>query len=208
MKNFGKWLLKNNIHVMTVIFICVAIWSIINWGSLALIQKLNLGAYFWLILHEYEEGYKNRFTELFAGVMKVDPSEAIASGQSHLAQAVAITLIFIIPAIWPQALWAAFAGFILCIFEGFVHNMGIFLFRLKGLSPGWYTAVFMAAFAIWAIVFFNAHAEYDGIHWLLGSVFLIVIFAIMQGYYVRQLGSSRKELIKGMKAMLVGKNVE
>ena len=67
MKKLGLFLLKNNIHLMTLIFIAWAVWAGCNWAELVLVQKLVLGLYAWLIIHEYEEGYKNRFLDLMLG---------------------------------------------------------------------------------------------------------------------------------------------
>lgn len=137
--------MRNNIHIMTLIFAGVAVWAGLRWEQLALIQKLNMGAYLLLVIHEYEEGYKNRFVRIFASVLHTDPAEGIATGKSHIAQACAITLLFCLPMCFPEVPGLAFAGFILCIFEGFVHTMGIRLFRLGKPSPGWYTAMLMSA---------------------------------------------------------------
>ena len=63
MKQFGLWLLKYNIHIMTAVFLGWTVWAICNWSGLALVQKLTLGMYAWLIVHEYEEGYKGRFLD-------------------------------------------------------------------------------------------------------------------------------------------------
>lgn len=174
MKKLGQWLLRNNLHVMTLIFVGVAVWAGLRWEQLALIQKLNLGAYLCLVIHEYAEGDKDRFCRIFAVPLGVDPTEAIVTGKSHIAQACAITLWFCLGLCFPNVPGLTFAGFILCIFEGVVHTMGIWLFRLGKPSPGWYTAVMMCAYAIWAIVFFNRHATYNGIQWLWGVCSLSV----------------------------------
>lgn len=194
-------MLRNNIYIMTLIFAGVAVWAGIRWEQLALIQKLNLGAYLWLVIHEYEEGYKNRFVYLFAVSMGIDPTEAIATGRSHIAQACGITLLFCSAMCFPDVQGLTFAGFILCIFEGFVHTMGIRLFRLGKPSPGWYTAVLMCAYAIWAIVYFYSHAACDGIQWLWGVLFFVGVFAVMQNCYVRLMGSSISRLKNGMLAL-------
>ncbi len=132
----------------------------------------------------------------------VDPTEAIATGKSHIAQACAITLWFYLGLCFPNVQGLTFAGFILCIFEGFVHTMGIRLFRLGKPSLGWYTAMLMCAYAIWVIVFFNRHATYNGLQWLWGVLFFVGVFAIMQNCYVRLMGSSISRLKKGMIALV------
>ena len=80
MKKFGLWLLKNNIHIMTLIFLCWAVWGICNWQHLALVQKLMLGMYAWLIVHEYEEGC-NTATESHPPVNTILLSRISPSGK-------------------------------------------------------------------------------------------------------------------------------
>ena len=63
MKKLGLFLLKHNIHLMTLIFVGWAVWAACHWAELVLVQKLVLALYACLILHEYEESYKDRFLE-------------------------------------------------------------------------------------------------------------------------------------------------
>ena len=55
MKKLGLFLLKNNIHIMTLIFIGFAVWAGCNWTDLSLVQKIVMGLYLCIIAHEYEE---------------------------------------------------------------------------------------------------------------------------------------------------------
>ena len=202
MKKLGLFLLKNNIHLMTFIFIAWAVWAGFNWAELVLVQKLVLGLYAWLIIHEYEEGYKNRFLDLMLGrVMGID-HRTLTPGIAHLAQALYITITFSLAIVFPNQLWMCFSLIILCLFEGFIHNWGIFMFRLKGFSPGWWTAIGMAAYAIWAIVQINQKIEYNGIQWLWGILFFFVCFIMMEMVFQSLIGSSPCRMINAFKAFL------
>ncbi len=209
MKKLGLFLLKNNIHLMTFIFIAWAVWAGFNWAELVLVQKLVLGLYAWLIIHEYEEGYKNRFLDLMLGrVMGID-HRTLTPGIAHLAQALYITITFSLAIVFPNQLWMCFSLIILCLFEGFIHNWGIFMFRLKGFSPGWWTAIGMAAYAIWAIVQINQNIEYNGIQWLWGILFFFVCFIMMEMVFQSLIGSSPSRMINAFKAFIkqrFGKN--
>ena len=190
MKKFGFFLLKNNIHLMTFVFVGWAVWAVCNWNALALMQRLTLGLYFLLIVHEYEEGYKFRFLELMLGrVMGID-HRTLVPGVSHIAQALYITLAFSVALIWPDQLWLTFAVLILGIFEGFVHNMGIFLFQLRGVSPGWWTAMLMCAYSIGAIVVVNRNIAYDGIQWLWGALTFLGCFLAMEVFFQKMVGNT------------------
>ena len=54
MKKLGLFLLKNNIHIMTLIFLGFAVWAGCNWANLSLVQKIVMGLYLCIIAHEYE----------------------------------------------------------------------------------------------------------------------------------------------------------
>jgi len=201
MKRLGLYLLKNNIHIMTLIFVCTTIFAGIHWVELALIQKLLLGAYLCLIVHEYEEGYKGKFIAIMTTALQVDTSQLLP-GATHIAQAVYITGSFLIALLFPEQLWLTFATFILCIFELFVHTMGSFLFRLHRPSPGWYTAFIMGCYAIWAIVYFNAHAEYAGIQWLWAALWFVGLFLLLEAWFQHIIGNRMSELPKKMQSYI------
>ena len=199
MKKIGLFLLKNNIHIMTLIFLGWAVWAACNWSHLLLVQKLVMGLYALLIVHEYEEGYKGRFVTLFAKVFQFDV-EKLTPGVTHIAQAGYITVIFSLALVFPDQLWLTFGVLILGIFEGFVHNWGIFMFQLKGVSPGWWTAVLMAAYAIWAIVVINRNIDYDCIQWLWGVLYFLGGFACLEVAVQKLMGNTMSKIKTSVRA--------
>ena len=201
MKKFGLWLLKNNIHIMTLIFLGWAVWALCNWKDIAIVQKLVMGVYFLIICHEYEESHEGGLMSIFGPVADIDQA-LLVPGKSHLAQAVYITVQFSLALLFPQVMWMALPVFILGIFEGFVHTMGIFIFRLGKPSPGWYTAILMCAFSIWALVVLNRNVDYAGIQWLWAALFFIGLFIILEAWFQHLIGSSLPHFAKSMKAYL------
>ena len=95
--------------------------------------------------------------------------------------------------------------FILGIFEGFVHTMGTFIFRLRKPSPGWYTAVIMCAYSIWALVVINRHIDYEGIQWLWASLYYVGMFALLEAWFQHLIGSSLPSFARKMRAFVFGK---
>ena len=194
---------------MTMIFLGWAVWGVCNWQDLLLVQKLALGMYAWLIVHEYEEGYKDRFLDLMLDrVMGID-YRSLTPGIAHLAQALYITITFSLAIVFPNQLWMCFSLIILCLFEGFIHNWGIFMFRLKGFSPGWWTAIGMATYAIWAIVKINQTVEYNSVLWLWGLLYFFVCFIMMEVVFQSLIGSSPSRMKNAFKTFIkqrFGKN--
>ena len=202
MKKFGLFLLKNNIHLMTLVFLGWAVWAAFNWSGLALVQKLTLGMYALLIIHEYEEGYKGRFLDLMAGRLLQINWRALTPGVTHISQALYITLAFSAALIWPEKLWLTFAVIILCIFEGFVHNWGIVMFQLRSVTPGWWTAMLMSAYAIWSIVVINSNIEYDRIQWLWRVLCFLGCFLCMEILFQSMLDKPMAERIASVKRFM------
>lgn len=202
MRKLGLFLLKNNIHLMTFIFIAWAVWAGFNWAELVLVQKLVLGLYAWLIIHEYEESYKDRFVDLILGrVMGIDYG-SLTPGVTHLAQALYITTIFSLALFFPNQLCLTFGLIVLCFFECFIHNWGIFMFRLKGVSPGWWSAVGMAVYAIWAIVQINQNIEYSSIQWLWGVLYFLGSFLILEVMVQLFIGNSPSRMRNAFKTFI------
>ena len=199
MKKFGLFLLRNNIHLMTLVFVGWAFWAVCNWQELVLVQKLVMGMYAWLIAHEYEESYKGRFIALFAQVIQFDVAK-LTPGVTHIVQALYITILFSLALLFPNLLWMSLSVFILGLFEGFVHNWGIFMFRIKGLSPGWWTAMLMAVYSVWAIVVINRGVHYDAIQWLWATLYFLGGFACLEVGFQRLIGNTVEKLKTSVKA--------
>lgn len=205
MKRFGLFLLKNNIHLMTLVFVGFAIWAACCWLELLLIQKLVMGMFACIIVHEYEEVQsKPGLMDLFGPIIGID-YQALTPGKSHLAQAVYIVVLFSVAVLLPNQLWLALPVFILGIFEGFVHTMGSFIFRLRKPSPGWYTAVIMCAYSIWALVVINRNIDYEGIQWLWASLYYVGLFALLEAWFQHLIGSSLPSFARKMRAFVFGK---
>ena len=189
---------------MTLIFLCWAVWGICNWNSIGIVSKLVLGIYFLLICHEYEETFEGGLMALFGPVVGIDPA-TLVPGKSHLAQAVYITVLFSLALLFPNVMWLVFPVFILAIFEGFVHTMGSFIFKLGKPSPGWYTAILMCAFAIWGLVVLNRNVNYPGIQWLWASLYYVGLFVLLETWFQHLIGSSLPHFARSMRAFVFGK---
>ena len=205
MKKFSRWLLRNNIHIMTLIFLGWAVWAICNWNTISIVQKLVMGAYFLITLHEYEEALGGGLVKIFCGVQGIDPN-TLPPGESHIAPATYITVLFSLSQLFPDILWLVFPIFILGIFEGLIHTMGIFIFKLGKPSPGWYTAIVMLGFSIWSIVVINQNIDYAPIQWLWTALYYIGSFLLLEVWFQHLLGSNIQRFAKAMRSHMI-KNV-
>ena len=191
MNKLGLFLAKNTTHILGLYFLGWAIWACLHWASLCLVQKLVMGLFFLLVAHEYEEAYKERFIRVMGQAMGITLEELPVPGLIHVAADTYIAV-----------MWLVFPVLILGIFEMFIHNWGIVLFRLKGVSPGWYTAMVQGIYSIWALILINRSVEYDGIQWLWAALLYVGGFAIMEVFTLRSTGKPIQEIAGNGKAFV------
>jgi len=204
MKKLGLFLLKYNIHLMTLVFIGCAIRAACCWSQWLLVQKLVMGMFAFMIVHEYEETMsKPNLLDLITRVTGLD-TQSLTPGKSHLAQSLFIVALFALALTFPDHMWLVLPVFILGIFEGFVHTMGSFIFRLGNPSPGWYTGILMCAYSIWALVAINRHIAYDNIQWLYAALFFVSGFAFLEIWFHHLIGSSLPLFARKMRAFVFG----
>lgn len=180
MKKLGYFLARNTTNILALYFIGWAVWAGCNWESVTLVQKLLMGLFLLLVLHEYEEAYKERFWAVMGKVLGVTLDDLKVPGLVHVPADSFIAVWFTLALVFPDKLFVVFPVFILCFFEMFVHNMGIVMFQLKGVSPGWYTAMLQGIYSIVAIVLINRNVEYDGILWLWAFLLFVGSFLILE----------------------------
>jgi hypothetical protein len=180
MKRLGYFLASNTTNILALYFVGWAVWAGCNWESVTLVQKLVLVLFFLLVVHEYEEAYKERFWALMGQVVGVKPEELKVPGLIHVPADLLIVIFFTLALMFPDRMWLVFPTLILGIFEMFIHNWGIVMFRLKGVSPGWYTAMLQGIWSIYALVLINRNIDYDGIQWLWATLFYVGMFIVME----------------------------
>lgn len=202
MNKLGLFLAKNTTHILGLYFLGWAIWACLHWASLCLVQKLVMGLFFLLVAHEYEEAYKERFIRVMGQAMGITPEELPVPGLIHVAADTYIAVMFSLALLFPNQMWLVFPVLILGIFEMFVHNWGIVMFRLRGVSPGWYTAMVQGIYSIWALVLINRNVEYDGIQWLWAALLYVGGFAIMEVFTLRSTGKPIQEIAGNGKAFV------
>jgi len=204
-ENFGRILLKHNIHLMAGVFVGYAVWAVLCWSELGLIQKLVMGMFALMTVHEYEETMsKPNLTDLITRVTGLD-TRSLTPGKSHLAQTVFIVALFVTVLLFPEQMWLVLPVFILGIFEGVVHTVGTFVFRLGKPSPGWYTGVVMCAYAVWSLTLIRRHITYDPIQWLYALILFFAAFALLEVWFHHLIGSNLPLFIRKMQTFVFGR---
>jgi len=200
MKRLGYFLARNTTNILALYFVGWAVWAGCNWETVTLVQKLVLVLFFLLVAHEYEEGYKERFIALMGQAMGVKPEELKVPGLIHVPADLFIEILFTLALLFPDRMWLVFPTFILGIFEMFIHNWGIVMFRLKGVTPGWYSAMLQGVWSIYALVLINRTVEYDGIQWLWAALLYISLFMSLEACTWATAGKKLPEVMANFRA--------
>jgi hypothetical protein len=200
MKKLGYFLARNTTNILALYFIGWAVWAGCNWESVTLVQKLLLGLFLLLVLHKYEEGYKERFIALMGQAMGVKPEELKVPGLIHVPADMFIAVLFTLGLLFPDTMWLVFPPFILGIFEMFIHNMGIIIFRLRSVTPGWYTAMLQGIWSVYALVAIGGTVDYDGIQWLWAALFYVAMFILLEACTWGTAGKKLPEVMANFRA--------
>ena len=201
-KKLGYFLARNTTNILALYFAGWAVWAGINWETVTLVQKLVLVLFLLLVAHEYEEGYKERFIALMGQAMGVKPEELKVPGLIHVPADLFIEILFTLALVFPDRMWLVFPTFILGIFEMIIHNWGIVMFRLRGVTPGWWSAMLQGAWSIYALVLINRSVEYDGIQWLWAALLYVSLFACLEALTWATAGKKLPEVMANFRSFV------
>ena len=194
------FLKKYNIHIFIVLVALLTVYDFLNWDSISIVRKLvNLFAVL-AILHEIEEKYwPGGFHALMLKKMNVDIKD-VDVGKSNLTVFVFWLIYLGLGYIFDNLVFFFIMTIALSIFEAIVHTAGIKIHKLdKPYTPGLVTAWLLAIAAIYSIIQLNKFNLASPLDYLIGTVLFIVSFLILQSQVFKQIGVSRREMIKMMR---------
>ena len=196
MKKFIKFYALEIYTVLAMLFIvCTAMM-----GELSVIQKLVVIDAFLFILHEWEEGhYPGGFINLIAGMTQINPSDEIKRA-SRIPAGILLLLLSIVPFICHDVPMITMVVATFGIIEGFVHTMGIRLFRMKhfytpGAATAWLELV-VSILLISYLVINNLGHWYD---YVFGPIIMFICFGMLQKTMTLMVGINYSDMPKMVK---------
>ena len=196
MINFIKFYALEIYTVLAMLFIvCTAMM-----GELSVIQKLVVIDAFLFILHEWEEGhYPGGFINLIAELTQINPSDEIKRA-SRIPAGILLLLLSIVPFIYHDVPMITMVVATFGIIEGFVHTMGIRLFRMKhfytpGAATAWLELV-VSILLISYLVINNLGHWYD---YVFGPIIMFVCFGMLQKTMTLMVGINYSDMPKMIK---------
>ncbi|MBO7470590.1 MAG: hypothetical protein J6T78_01880 [Bacteroidaceae bacterium] len=169
-------------------------------GELSVIQKLVVIDAFLFILHEWEEGhYPGGFINLIAGMTQINPSDEIKRA-SRIPAGILLLLLSIVPFICHDVPMITMVVATFGIIEGFVHTMGIRLFRMKhfytpGAATAWLELV-VSILLISYLVINNLGHWYD---YVFGPIIMFICFGMLQKTMTLMVGINYSDMPKMVK---------
>ena len=201
-----KWITKYSLEIFsTAVLVFVSI-VLLFFPKISYIRKLVLCFAILAVLHEFEEKRTpGGFYELMAKKFGMPMEKAnfdLAGFFVICYWVVLIVLAFVFDEIELFLVMSIALG----IFEAFIHTAGIWIHKMKKpYTPGLASAWPMAALSIYSIVYLNTHTDITGIDYLIGTLMMIVGFAIMGRGTMYAAGMTLKDVKKNLKDKLTKK---
>lgn len=174
-------------------------------GELSVIQKLVVFDAFLFILHEWEEGhYPGGFIKLIAGMVHINPSEEVKRA-SRIPAGILLLLLSVVPFIYHDVPMITMIVATFGIIEGFVHTMGIRLFRMKHFyTPGAVTA--WLELVVSGLMIAHLVVNHFG-HWqdyAFGPIAMLLCFGLLQKTMTMMVGINYSDMPKMVKRQWKG----
>ena len=196
---------RASLPLLTAYAVVVAVWAALNWGEIALTQRLAAIATVIVTCHEWEEQrFPGGFLELMGSILGLDTA-GVDPHRMYSKPDVLIFVLTILALAFPQVPLFTCALLVLGCYEGIVHVMGIRLGKLsRPYTPGLVTAEMYALFSIVGIVLMTRAGVAGALDWVLGIVWFFSCFAVMEARVWRVVGLSPKEIPAKFKAKIAG----
>ena len=200
MWKFSKYYALEIYTVITMLMITLVAMFM---DDLSVVQQFVVWMTFLYILHEWEEGvYPGGFLDLISQLAQIPATEEIRR-MSRIPTSVFLWVFSVVPFVWHDCTLVVMTMATFCIFEGFVHTMGIKLFRLKKFyTPGMVTAHIELVSGIALIVYLAVNhlgAWYD---YVFGPLLFFPCFMCLQKTLTMMVGIRYRDLPKMIKAVL------
>ncbi|MBP5393206.1 MAG: hypothetical protein J6Y59_05245 [Bacteroidaceae bacterium] len=170
-------------------------------GELSVIQKLVVIDAFLFILHEWEEGhYPGGFVNLVASLIDIQVDEETKRA-SRIPAGILLLLLSIVPFIYHNVPMITMVVATFGIIEGFVHTMGIRLFRMKKFyTPGAVTAWLELVVSVLMITYLVTNHLGHWYDYVFGPVIMFICFGTLQKTMTLMVGINYSDMPKMIKS--------
>lgn len=202
MKNF---ILKNTFYIVTVLGIITGLYTLINWSSMPVLQRMDGLFFLGITLHIWEESkYPGGFTEMITRKLNFTQRDPYFG---EFITGLYILLIVFIPLFFPNIIFLAMAPMLIGILEVVAHLAAIKMFDMKRFySPGLLTAVVvLLPISIYTIVYATHNNLMRTVDWLYSFLYMLVGLLLAQQLVVRMSGMKYSDFLRNVKGTLFSK---
>lgn len=191
-----KFIKHYALEIYTVIAMLFLVYAAML-GEISFIQKLIVIDAFLFILHEWEEGhYPGGFINLIAGMVNINPSDETKRA-SRIPAGILLLLLSIVPFVFHDVPMVVMVVATFGIIEGFVHTMGIRLFRMKRFyTPGAATAWLELAVSVVMIAYLVNNNMGEWYDYVFGPIIMLICFATLQKTMTLMVGINYSDMPK------------
>ncbi|MDD4169492.1 MAG: HXXEE domain-containing protein [Desulfotomaculaceae bacterium] len=202
MKSF---IIKNNLYLITALGVIVAIFTVINWSTMPVLQRMVGLFFFAIVLHLWEEGkFPGGFTEMITDKLNFTASNR------HFGETVTasyVLFITLVPLFFPKVAFLSIAPMMLGILEVVAHLGMIKMFNLKRFySPGLLTSVVvLLPISVYTIAYAAQNNLMHPVSWLYSFIYMVIGLMSAQQIVVRTSGVKYTDFLKNVRATIFPK---
>lgn len=195
--------MKYFFNLLTVLGVSIAIYTLINWGEMPVLQRL-LGLFlFGIILHVWEESrLPGGFTDMITKKLNFTQKNPFFG---EFVTGLYILIIAFVPFFFHNITFLVIAPMMLGILEVLAHLVAIKMTESRRFySPGLFTTVLLPI-SVYAIVYAVQHNLMRPIDWLYSFLYIFLGLMLAQQIVVRTSGMKYSEFMKNVRKALFSK---
>jgi len=202
MKNF---IVKNTLYLVTALSVIVAIYVIIRWSAMPVLQRMVCIFFIGLVLHLWEESkFPGGFTDM------ITKSLNFTQSNPHFGENITVIYVLIItfiPLFFPMVVFLAVAPMMLGILELVAHLIAIKMNVSKRFySPGLITAALvLVPISVYSIVYVIQNNLMEPLWWLYSFLYMLFGLLMAQQIVVRTSGMKYADFLKNVRFALFEK---
>jgi len=202
MKNF---ILKNTLYWVTVLSVIVAVYTMVCWSTMPVLQRMVCLFFIGLVLHLWEESkIPGGFTEM------ITKSLNFTQINPHFGEGITVILVLVIafvPIFFPGVVFLAVAPMLLGILELVAHLAALRMNASKRFySPGLVTAALvLVPISVYSLVYVVQNDLMKPMWWLYSFWYMLFGLLMAQQIVVRTSGMKYSDFLKNVRSALFGK---
>ena len=193
-----EFLVNNSLYAMTALAVAIAVFTVLKWPSMPVLQRLTALQFLGVVAHVWEESrFPGGFTDLVTSKL------GFTASNPHIGElftAAAVLVLVFVPLLFPRITWLSMSAMFLGILEAVAHTGAIWLFKLDQFySPGLLTAIFiLLPISVYGVTHAVRHHLMNAKQWVFAVLYLLAPLLLAQRAVVTASGMPYTEFLKNI----------